>query len=613
MGTTKKLLLVILVIIGFTQCKVVRAQALRLEPLVPNTVPDHFIPDECDHLSGIFGYRMDVNTEKRLLRIDSATILAGFKHRPGSQTWIGEHVGKFLFSASNVYSYDHDIRIKHLMNDMVKKYIACQLPDGYLGTYLPKDYWTAWDVWAHKYAIIGLLNYYIATGYKPALEAAKRAANLICDTFGDDGKKKDLMTAGEHNGLAPGSILEPMVDLYRYTADPKYLSFCKYILRSYEQQDGPHIISTLKKSGKVTQIGDAKAYEMLSCFVGILKYYKLSGDTLYFKMMEKAWNDITTNRMYITGTCSDHEIFIGDGELKAENDNLMGEGCVTVTWMQFNFQLLQITGDVKYADELERSIYNHLLAAENPQTGCVSYYTALQGAKPYKCDQGYSCCLSSIPRGISLLPQMVAGKDDGVLSILMYEGGRMSDSIFTAAHKKIKIQVTAISKFPKTGTVLYAIHPFSTAKFALKFRVPFWSKNFVIKAGSQQYNGKNGHYLVIKRNWKLYDTIKVTFDMPFEIIPGGKSYPDNIAFKRGPQVMAVDHGLNKGIGALENLSYDEMCPIQGYAGKLSPAWQWKQSYTTNLNTNQHATKVILVPFAEAGQQSDELRVWIKKE
>jgi uncharacterized protein len=62
-----------------------------------------------------------------------------------------------------------------------------------------------------------------------------------------------------------------------------------------------------------------------------------------------------------------------------------------------NLQLLQITGGQKYAEELERSVYNHLLAAENPQTGCVSYYTALQGKRPYKCDQGYSCCLSSIP------------------------------------------------------------------------------------------------------------------------------------------------------------------------------------------------------------------------
>ena len=83
------------------------------------------------------------------------------------------------------------------------------------------------------------------------------------------------------------------------------------------------------------------------------------------------------------------EHFQEDGIMPAENKNSMGEGCVTTTWMQFNLQLLQITGDHKYSDEIERTVYNHLFAAENPQTGCVSYYTALQGVKPYKCDQGF--------------------------------------------------------------------------------------------------------------------------------------------------------------------------------------------------------------------------------
>src|SRR5215203_2331019 len=174
---------------------------------------------------------MNVNHEKRLLQIDSTVLLSGFKKRPGSQTWIGEHVGKFLFSASNVYKFSTDGRIKQSMDGMVKDYISCQLANGYLGTYLPEDYWTEWDVWAHKYAIIGLLSYYSVTGLNPAIEAARKAADLICTTFGDEKDKRDLITAGHHAGMAPGSILEPMVDLYRYTGEQRYFHFCEYILR----------------------------------------------------------------------------------------------------------------------------------------------------------------------------------------------------------------------------------------------------------------------------------------------------------------------------------------------------------------------------------------------
>src|SRR5436309_2679732 len=110
------------------------------DPIVPNKVADKFIPAQYQNIGGLLGYRMNVNLEKRLLQIDSAILLSGFRKRPGEQTWIGEHVGKFLFSASNTYKYINDPRIKQLMDAMAKEFIACQLPDGYLGTYLPKDY-----------------------------------------------------------------------------------------------------------------------------------------------------------------------------------------------------------------------------------------------------------------------------------------------------------------------------------------------------------------------------------------------------------------------------------------------------------------------------------------
>src|ERR1051326_8628064 len=306
------------------------------QPIIANKVADKYIPAYYEDIEGLLGYRMNVNLEKRLLQIDSAILLSGFRKRPGEQTWIGEHVGKFLFSASNTYKYSNDARIKQLLDAMAKEFIACQLPDGYLGTYLPKNYWTDWDVWAHKYAIIGLLNYYSVTGYKPALEAAQKCGDLLCRTFGDEPGKRDIIVAGHHAGLAPGSVLEPMVDLYRYTGDKKYLSFCEYILRAYEHSNGPKIISSLTQDGTGTKIGDAKAYEMMSCFLGILKYYKLTGNQIYLKAMQTAWSDIRLHRLYITGTSSDHERFVEDDVLNAENENRMGEGCVTTTWVQFN-------------------------------------------------------------------------------------------------------------------------------------------------------------------------------------------------------------------------------------------------------------------------------------
>lgn len=582
------------------------------EPVVANKIKDKYTPAYYQQIGGLLGYRMNVNLEKRLLQIDSGILLSGFKHRPGSQTWIGEHVGKFLFSASKTYAYTRDARIKHLMDDMVRKYIACQMPDGYLGTYLLKDRWTEWDVWAHKYAIIGLLNYYSVTGYKPALLAAERAADLICRTFGDEKGKRDLMTAGEHNGLAPGSILEPMVDLYRYTGNKRYLEFCKYILRAFEQPTGPKIISQLQKYADVTKVGDAKAYEMLSCFLGILKYYMLTGDGKYLPLLQTAWTDITKNRLYITGTASDNEIFREPHVLRAENSDKMGEGCVTVTWIQFNLQLLQITGEPKYAEELERSVYNHLFAAENPETGCVSYYTALQGAKPYRCDQGFSCCLSSVPRGISLIPEMMGGKIDNTFTVLFYENSAASVTINAADKSSVNLKLQATTKFPLDGKLDYIVNPSKPSAFSINFRVPEWSENFTATVGGKQWHGKKGKLMTINRKWNTGDHISVNFDMPLQVLPGGLSYPNSIAFKRGPQIMAVDQLLNPSIGSLKDVDALNNGKLTDATASLPQGWDWKQAYHVEMKVNDRLQKVVLVPFSEAGQKASEIEVWVDK-
>lgn len=607
----KALVFLVLCIIGSAYAQDVKPVKFY-GPIVPNKIHDQYAPAYYQNVGGLLGYRMQVNLEKRLLQIDSGILLSGFKKRPGAQTWIGEHVGKFLFSASKTYAYSHDPRIKHLMDDMVQKYIACQMPDGYLGTYLPKDRWTEWDVWAHKYAIIGLLNYYSVTGYKPALETAKKAADLICRTFGDEPGKRDLMTAGEHVGLAPGSILEPMVDLYRYTNDPKYLDFCRYILRAFEQPDGPKLISQLEKYGDVTKVGDAKAYEMLSCFLGILKYYKLTGEQKYLTLLQTAWTDITGNRLYITGTSSDHEIFRETGILRAENKDDMGEGCVTVTWIQFNLQLLQITGNPKYAEELERSVYNHLLAAENPQTGCVSYYTALMGPKPYRCDQGYSCCLSSVPRGISLIPEMMGGKINGVYTILFYENGQATEKAKANDGSFLSLKIKTVTQFPLDGKVSLAVDPSRTATFALNFRVPLWSEDFIAIVSGKTYHGEKGKLLSIPRTWKPGDKIELSFKMPVQVIPGGLSYPNDVAIKRGPQVFAIDQSLNQGIDSLSHVIYPTTAEtLTDEKASVPASWGWKEAYSMQMKVNNTQQKVILVPFSEAGQSASNITVWIR--
>ena len=81
--------------------------------------------------------------------------------------------------------------------------LKCQLDDGYLGTYLPPKYWTEWDVWSHKYDLIGLLTYVRYTGNTAPLAGCRKIGDLLCNTFGDGPGQRDIIEAGEHMGMAP--------------------------------------------------------------------------------------------------------------------------------------------------------------------------------------------------------------------------------------------------------------------------------------------------------------------------------------------------------------------------------------------------------------------------
>ncbi len=389
-------------------------------------VADRFV--SCSYQQGMFdgylGQRMQINLEKRLLKLDLDSILRPFEQRPGQQMWVGEHVGKWLHAATLYWEQTRDPRIKAKMDETVRRLLATQLEDGYLGTYKPEDHWTSWDVWSHKYNLIGLLAYYRVTDDEDAFRACRRIGDLLASTFGSGEGQLDIVDSkhSTHVGMASGSVLEPMVMLHRYTGDERYLQFCNYIVDAWEQPHGPKLISSLlEKEGNVLRTANNKSYEMMSCLVGCLELYRVTGDQRLLDACRSAWEDIREKRLYVIGSSSwaehfrdDHDLY-AEGEYRGSKFCSTSEGCVSVTWMQLSFQLLQLTGQSKYAEELERTIYNALLASQSPHSGEVSYFLALLGdRKRYgEVTHGIApdvcCCASSVPRGLALIPQMTAG------------------------------------------------------------------------------------------------------------------------------------------------------------------------------------------------------------
>jgi len=583
-----------------------------VSPVVKDKIQEKFqsLPFSQQQPNGYLYTRLLQNLQQRLLQVDEEGLMGSYFRRPGIHPWAGEHVGKYLEAACNTWKLTRDPRLKKQMDRIMYGLIHTQQEDGYLGTYTPDQYWTSWDVWSHKYNLYGLLAYYTMTGYKPALEACIKMGDLLCKTFGDQPGQLDIINAGTHIGMAATSVLDPMVELYKYSGDKKYLDFCYYILRAWEQDNGPKVISTLLATGNVAKVGNGKTYEMISNFVGLANLYRLTGDAKLVEPLLIAWKDIVKNRLYITGTASAHEYFQEPGHLPAGLDASMGEGCVTTTWMQFNHQLYLITGENKYLEQIEKTVYNHLIGAENPQTGCVSYYTPLMGKKPYTCF--ITCCMSSIPRGIAMIPYFTYGRMGNSPSLQLYEPGTYTDTLLTAGNKRIGLKLELKNQFPETAASFLTLQLTEKARFPLILRVPEWCQSFTATIGPVTYKGIAGKNLVIERNWNVNEQVKINFKMPVLEWTGGKSYPGQVAFQRGPQVLAMDSAVNTSsdvaidqikrtplkAGGYLNVTQSSLLPVNWIGKQLFPVYY------------SDGTKLILIPFADAGQTGGSIRVWL---
>jgi DUF1680 family protein len=552
----------------------------------PAKAGDRFVPAPFDKqaLEGYLGQRLLVNLRGRLHHVDEAGMMAGFEKRPGKQAWIGEHAGKFLDAASNTWMYSHDAPLREQMDRIARRLVACQLPDGYLGTYMDDRRWTSWDVWVHKYNLIGLLNYHQATGWRPALEASRAIGDLLCRTFGDSPGLRDIVKSSTHVGMAAMSVLEPMVALYRHTGEPRHLEFCRYLVRAYDQPNGPKIIQSLRDTGSVFKTANAKAYEMMSNLVGLVELYRETGEERFLAPAVTAWKDIAARRLYVTGTTSSKEHFLDDFDLPGDEKASVGEGCATVTWLQLGWQLLRVTGEAKYAAELERTVFNQLLGAQDPHNGNICYFTPLMGRK--KPGPGINCCVSSEPRGISMIPQIAWGAINGGPAILLYTPGRA-----TLAGVEVKSE----TRFPRDGRVTLTLDPGPARRFPLHLRVPAWTRRYTASAGGRKYTGKPGEFLTIERAWAPGDRVVIDMDMTIAVLAGGKSYPGHVALQRGPQVLALEAAVNPGV----NLD-DVVVP----ARPRLAAGSGDQVYATRSKAGK---ALQLVPFADAV----DMRVWIK--
>lgn len=566
-------------------------------------------------MGGWLGERVANNAANRLAKVDLEPLLAGYRQRPGSHPWIGEHMGKWLHAATLAWGNSGNPLLRKKLDYAVSELIETQEADGYLGTYVPEQRFglyrgADWDVWSHKYNLIGLLTYYRFTGDESALAACRRMGDLLCRTFPG---KKSIIAAGTHVGMAATSVLEPMVLLYRHTGDERYLAFCRYVVEAWNEEQGPKIIKTLLAEKQVNKTANGKAYEMLSNLVGLCELARATGDRSYLEPVLIAWRDIVDKRLYITGTASQGEHFRGDHELPNHPDARIGETCVTTTWIQLNSQLLRLTGDAQFADELERTWYNHLAAAQQPDGSQWCYFTALEGTKPY--GPGVNCCVSSGPRGMALVPPHACvierTADDSNterLLVNLYGQWRFSGTLGGSA-----IQLEQKSNFPQSGRSRILITTAKPAAFAIGLRWPDWADELTVAINDQpaKFERSGGWALLPTRTWQDGDALVVELPLTGRTLVGQHGNAGLAAMAWGPLVLAYDQSFNPGGDPAAALGWG---PEDGSASAAlrssgGAVMQWDVRVRSARNPEPRAAT--LVAFADAGATGGRYRVWLR--
>lgn len=564
------------------------------------------------HLEGFLGARVAVNERNRLAKVDLEPLLAGFRQKPGSHPWIGEHIGKWMHAATLAWANSSDPELRKKLDYAAAELVKAQEPDGYLGTYVPEKRFglyegSDWDVWSHKYNLMGLLTYYQYTDNEAALQACRKMGDLLTKTFGPG--KKSILSAGTHRGMAATSVLEPVVLLYRFTGDERYLAFAKYIVQSWEDAGGPRVLHTLLTEKNVEKTANAKAYEMLSNLVGLCELARVTGTHDYLQAAINAWEDVVAHRLYLTGSASQGEHFKADFVLPNQQSANVAETCVTTTWIQLNSQLLRLTGQARFGDEFEKTVYNHLAAAQRPDGAEWCYFTSLEGTKPY--GPGINCCVSSGPRGMALVPQhaWLKFRDQGqdMVGLNLFDASQSSISLNQAP-----VDVRLKSDFPRTGAATIVFGMKQAAHFALAMREPSWAAPLRATINGRAVDlskDSRGWKVLAAREWKDGDQVTLSFQMSGRLVTGEHGNAGKAALAWGPFVLAADDNKNPGLpkGRTLGLVDDDSQALV----TLAEGKELEFSARVRAPGRAEPFKAVFVPFADAGRNGGNYRVWLR--
>ena len=465
-----------------------------------------------------------------------------------------------------------DPGIEAKADEWIDKIAAAQLPDGYIGTYYTlgrlNERWS--DMSMHEdynggHLLEAAVAYYNATGKRKLLDVAIKFADHFDSQFGPG--RKHWVTGHQELELA-------LVKLYRVTHNKKYLDMAHWLLEERGHKYAKGYTWTDWKDTAYAQdvvpVRDQKeitghAVRAMYMYTGAADVAALTGDAGYMKAMNTVWEDVVFRNMYITGgigSSGNNEGFSNDFDLP--NEQAYCETCASVGMVFWNQRMNLLTGDSKFIDVLERSLYNGARDGLSLSGDHFFYGNPLaSNGRHFRREWfGTACCPANIARLVASLGDYVYGASDAGLWVNLFVASNT-----TVKFGKVDVPVAMESNYPWEGNVSVTVNPKSAVAFSMNVRIPGWARgevapgelysfedkstaNFVITV-----NGKpaaftmNQGYATINRTWKKGDKVELVLPMEVRRIvsrPELKQDVERVALQRGPLVYCVEGADNNG-------------------------------------------------------------------
>ena len=539
--------------------------------------------------------------------------------------------------ASNETAEADKQKLRGDIDSLTTHILAAQEPSGYLNTYYVGDKvhlrFTELTRSHEDYCLGHLLQagiaYYRATGNRRLLDAGIRFADYVVDNFGP--AKRPFVTGHPELEMA-------MVELYRTTGQTKYLDFARYLLSGVERyrlklKDADIRYTFSGKPFASRTEFEGHAVRALYAASGATDYFSETGDPAYKKTLDLLWTDLTMRKMYITGGVGSRaggESFGDAYELPSEQ--AYAETCASIANVMWNFRMLTLTGDARYADVMERTLYNGVNSGLSLSGTLYCYRNPLASSGEKLRNPWYdtTCCPPNLERLFESLPGYFYSIGRDGVYVNLFHTSEMNWHLEDGTGLKL----TQSTNYPWTGDVRLTVNPAHAANFTVFVRWPAWASSLDIQVNGQPYplvGNRHGTYIPIARTWEPGDTVTLALPMQPQLIVANPRVTDDygrVAIQRGPLVYALEQIDQNGVaitdiflklGVLitpevrkDFLGGVTVLKVSGQAAERSLSEEpLYQSISTASNRAKRMTPLVFIPYYTVGNREPApMEVWV---